>query len=247
MNSLTPIAEVTPEQGLTQEQVQQRLDSGKSNLVTFQKDRSEKEIILHHMLTFFNLVFVVLAVILVIAQSSVKNMTFLLVAAINTVIGIVQEIRAKRAVDKLTLVAAQTVKTIRDGKTEMIPSHLLVRDDIVEFSAGSQICADATLRTGELQVNESLVTGEADVIKKHPGDELKSGSFVIAGRGRAQLTQVGADAFAVKLAMEAKADPKAAKSEMMRSLDRLIQVVGLLLIPIGYIFKVLRNAWRKGY
>ena len=222
-----------PKQGLSGEQVDIRKACGWDNVSPASAGKTEREIIVGNTFTFFNLVFVVLAVILVIAQSSIKNMTFLVVAAINTVIGSVQEIRAKRAVDKLTLVAAQTVKTVRDGKTEMIPSHLLVRDDIVEFSAGSQICADATLRTGELQVNESLVTGEADVIKKQPGDELKSGSFVIAGRGRAQLTQVGADAFAVKLAMEAKADPKAAKSEMMRSLDRLIQVVGLLLIPIG--------------
>ena len=224
-----------PKQGLNQEQVDIRIACGWDNAAPTSAGRTEREIILGNTFTFFNLVFVVLAVILVFARSSIMNMTFLVVAAVNTVIGIVQEIRAKRAVDKLTLVAAQTVKTVRAGKTEMIPSHLLVRDDIVEFSSGSQICADATLRTGELQVNESLVTGEADVIKKRPGDELKSGSFVIAGRGRAQLTRVGTDAFAVKLAMEAKADPKAAKSEMMRSLDRLIQVVGLLLIPIGCI------------
>ena len=224
-----------PKQGLNQDQVDIRTACGWDNAAPTSAGKTEREIIIGNTFTFFNLVFVVLAAVLVFAQSSIKNMTFLVVAAINTVIGIVQEIRAKRAVDKLTLVAAQTVKTIRSGKTEMIPSHLLVRDDIVEFSSGSQICADAVLRTGELQVNESLVTGEADVIKKRPGDELKSGSFVIAGRGRAQLTQVGTDAFAVKLAMEAKADPKAAKSEMMRSLDRLIQVVGLLLIPIGSI------------
>ena len=224
-----------PKQGLSYDQVDIRKACGWENVSPASAGKTEREIIIGNTFTFFNLVFVVLAAVLVFAHSSVKNMTFLVVAAINTVIGIVQEIRAKRAVDKLTLVAAQTVKTIRGGKAEMVPSHLLVRDDIVEFSSGSQICADAILRSGELQVNESLVTGEADIIKKRPGDELKSGSFVVAGRGRAQLTQVGADAFAVKLALEAKADPKAAKSEMMRSLDRLIQVVGLLLIPIGCI------------
>lgn len=233
MNSLTPIAEVTPEQGLTQEQVQQRLDSGKSNLVTFQKDRSEKEIILHHMLTFFNLVFVVLAVILAICGSSIKNMTFLVIAFANAVIGCFQEIRAKRAVDKLTLVAAQTLKTIRGGKAEMVRSDLLVQDDIVEFAAGNQICADGVLRTGFLQVDESLITGEADAISKNPGDDLKSGSFVVAGTGQVQLTKVGNEAFAAKLAAEAKKKPRAAKSEMMRSLDKLIKFMGFMLIPVG--------------
>ena len=233
MNSLVPTQEVSPKEGLSQEQVQQRLDSGKSNLVTFQKDRSEKEIILHHLLTFFNLVFVVLALILAICGSSVKNMTFLVIALANSVIGCFQEIRAKRAVDKLTLVAAQTLKTIRNGKTEMVRSDLLVQDDIVEFAAGNQICADGIVRTGFLQVDESLITGEADAIAKNPGDELKSGSFVIAGTARAQLTHVGNDAFAAKLAEEAKSKPRAAKSEMMRSLDKLIKFMGIMLIPVG--------------
>ena len=224
-----------PQRGLTREQAELRSACGWSNAAPASAGKTEKEIVLSKIVTFFNLVFIVLAVILVIGGSSIKNMTFLVVVVINTVIGIYQELRAKRAVDKLTLVAAQTVKTFREGKAEMIRSDLLVRDDIVEFSAGSQICADGIVRIGELQVNESLITGEADAITKKPGDELKSGSFVIAGRGRAQLTQVGGDSFAAKLAAEAKADPKAAKSEMMHSLDRLIQVVGILLIPVGVV------------
>jgi cation-transporting ATPase E len=151
----------------------------------------------------------------------------------NAAIGCFQEIRAKRAVDKLTLVAAQHIRTIRDGQLLKLRSDILVRDDIVEFVAGDQICADGIVCTGELHVNESLVTGEEDAIVKRPGDELKSGSFVIAGTARAQLTRVGGDSFAARLAAEAKADPHAAKSEMMRSLDRLIRVVGIALIPIG--------------
>jgi len=224
-----------PQTGLTREQAEHRKKSGWNNQTSDGVMRTEGEIILQNCLTFFNLVFVVLAVILAISGSSIKNMTFLVVVIVNTVIGCVQEIRAKRAVERLTLVAAQTVKAVRAGTVTEIRSDELVRDDIVIFSTGNQICADAVVREGELQVNESLVTGEADPITKGPGDELKSGSFVIAGRGHAQLTRVGDDAFAAKLSLEAKADPHAVKSEMMRSLDKLIRVVGVALVPIGII------------
>ena len=224
-----------PQQGLSLAQAKLRLDNGWGNKANDSSARTEKQIILENCLTFFNLVFIVLAALLLLAGSSVIKLTFLVVVIVNTVIGCVQEIRAKRAVDKLTLVAAQTVKVIREGAACCLRSDLLVRDDIVEFDSGDQICADGVLRTGQLQVNESLITGEADAIVKNPGDTLKSGSFVIAGRGRAQLTQVGDDAFAARLSAEAKKDPKAAKSEMMRSLDRLIKVIGFALIPIGIV------------
>ena len=227
------ICQPDPQVGLTAAQAQERLDGGWGNAVTAKGTRSEKDIILQNILTFFNLIFVILAVILVVFGSSVKNMTFMIVVLINTAIGIFQEIRAKRAVDKLTLVAAQQVRTVRDGEVTQIRSDLLVRDDIVEFGAGDQICADGILRSGQMQVNESLLTGESDLIVKNPGDELKSGSFVVAGRGRAQLTRVGDDAFAARLTAEAKADPRAAKSEMMLSLDRLVRFMGVVLIPVG--------------
>ena len=235
VRSRVEVIHADPDRGLSGPEAELRLRSGWGNSAPDSAGRSEAEIVLANLLTFFNLVFAVLAVALLLAGSSIKNLTFLVAVICNIAIGCFQEIRAKRAVDKLTLVAAQKLKTIRDGQAEMIRSDLLVRDDIVEFSIGNQICADAILRTGELQVNESLITGEADAILKRPGDELKSGSFVVAGRGRAQLTQVGADAFAAKLAAEAKADPRAAKSEMMRSLDRLIRVVGVALVPVGLI------------
>ncbi len=228
-----PVLDADPQQGLSPEEVLARKRGGWINRTPASASKTEKEIVLENCLTFFNMVFIVLAVVLLIGGSSVKNMTFLVVVICNTLIGIYQEIRAKRAVDKLTLVAAGQLRTIRSGQTVKVRSDLLVRDDIVEFTPGDQICADGILRTGELQVNEALVTGEEDAIVKRPGDELKSGSFVVAGMGRAQLTKVGSDSFAAQLAMEAKADPHAAKSEMMRSLDRLIKVVGFALIPIG--------------
>ncbi len=239
-----------PAVGLSAAQVQERKEKGWANGSVKSASRSEKEIILENIVTFFNLVFVVLAVVLALSGSSIKNMTFMVVVICNAAIGCFQEIRAKRAVDKLTLVAAQQVMTLRSGTLTKIRSDLLVRDDIVEFSAGNQICADGILRTGELWVNESLITGEADNVHKLPGDELKSGSFVVAGLGRVQLTAVGTDSFAARLALEAKADPHAAKSEMMRSLDKLIRVVGFLLIPIGLVlfyqeFKVLHLGFRS--
>ena len=230
-----PVVDPDPEQGLTSQQVAVRSNGGWKNTHVNGPLRSEREIIIENCLTFFNLVFVVLAVVLLLSGSSVKNMAFMLVVLINTVIGCVQEIRAKRSVEKLTLVAEQTLPAVRDGRILPIRSQALVRDDIVLFAPGDQICADAVVRTGQLQVNEALITGEADPIVKNPGDELRSGSFVVAGRGRAQLTRVSADAYAAKLALEAKKDPHASKSEMMRSLDKLIRVVGFLLIPIGIV------------
>ena len=230
-----PVEQADPELGLTTMQAAARAEGGWANGTPASAGKTEREIILENTLTFFNLVFVILAIVLLIGGSSPKNLTFLGVMICNTVIGCYQEIKAKRAVDKLTLVAAQQIRTIRDGKLSTLRSDALVRDDIVEFVSGDQICADGILRSGELQVNEALVTGEEDAIRKHPGDELKSGSFVIAGTGRAQLTHVGSDSFAARLAQEAKADPHAAKSGMMRSLDRLIRVVGFALIPVGLI------------
>ena len=222
-----------PQVGLTAGELEERLKGGWTNDTRVDASRSEKEIIVQNVCTFFNLIFLVLAVALAVSGSSLKNMTFLVAAACNTVIGCYQEIRAKRAVDKLSLVSAQAVKAVREGTEVAVRSDRLVRDDIVIFSSGDQICADAVVCTGTLQVNEALVTGEADPVTKHPGDALLSGSFVISGRAHCRLTQVGADCFAAKLAAEAKANPHATKSEMMRSLDRLIRVVGFALVPVG--------------
>ena len=227
------VLEALPETGLTQAQAAQRAERGWANGLAKSAGKTEWDIIAENLFTFFNLVFVILAVALALAGSSVKNMTFLVVVVCNLCIGCYQEIRAKRAVDRLTLVAAQKIRTIRDGKTEVIPSDALVRDDIVEFVVGDQICADGAVLTGSVQVNEALITGEEDAVVKMPGDALLSGSFVISGKARVRLTGVGEDAFAAKLAQAAKEDPHAAKSEMMRALDKLIRWVGIALIPVG--------------
>ncbi len=233
MNEELEILETDPQLGLTAREVQSRFEAGLQNKPTQQTGRTEKQIIRENLCTFFNLVFAIMAVALALVGSSVMNMTFMVIVVVNTIIGCFQEIRAKRAVDKLTLLAAHTVKTVRDGKTEEIRFDELVKDDIVIYGPGDQISADGVLCTGSLYVNESLLTGEADAIEKLPGDSLLSGSFVVTGNGRMRLTQVGDEAFATRLALEAKKNPKPAKSEMMRSLDLMIRVIGILLIPIG--------------
>ena len=227
-----PVVDADISEGLTSVQVVARQNNGLRNVTPASNTKTEKQIVKEKVFTFFNLIFIVLGVLLLIV-GSFKNMTFLIIAVINTVIGIFQETRAKRAVDKLTLVAAGRLRVIRDGKRHEIPTDQLVRDDIVEFAAGNQICADAIVRDGQLQVNESLLTGEADAIIKNPGDELKSGSFVISGRCKAQLTRVGSDSYAAKLAAEARSDVSSTSSEMMNSLTKLITVVGIALIPMG--------------
>ncbi|MGM9628767.1 MAG: HAD-IC family P-type ATPase [Faecousia sp.] len=223
------IPSIPAEEGLTSEQAAQRTPAGAAK----HSGKTEREIILTHCFTFFNLIFVILAALLIIARSSVLNMGFLVVAVINTVIGIVQEIRAKRAVDQLTLVAERPVKVVRDGKLQELPAEQLVRDDIAEFGQGDTLPADGIIRSGELWLDESLITGEAESVARAEGDTVQSGSIVLAGRGRVQLTAVGEESFASQLSQEAKQNPRARKSEMMRSLDRLILAVGIVLVPVG--------------
>ena len=229
-----PMLQADPAEGLSPQETKLRQSNGLSNIMPPSNTKSEGQIIKENVLTFFNLIFLVLALCLCLV-GSFKNLMFLLVAAANTVVGSFQEIRAKRAVDKLTLVAAGTAKAIRSGQRVSVRTDQLVRDDIVEFAAGDQICADAVVRDGQLQVNESLLTGEADAILKNPGDTLKSGSFVISGRARVQLTHVGSESYAAKLAAEARRNVRSTKSEMMLSLTKLITVVGIALIPLGII------------
>ena len=224
-----------PEQGLTTAQAEEHLAQGLGAGPGADSGKSEKEIVLRHCLTFFNLVFVVLAVLLLVGRSTIMNMGFLGVVIVNTVIGIYQEIKAKRAVDKLSLVARHPVKILRDGQLQDISPEEIVRDDIAEFAQGDQVCADGILRSGSLFVDESLLTGEEDSVEKQPGDTVHSGSIVLAGRGRVELTAVGDNCGASKLAQAAKHNPQAKKSEMTRSLDHLILFLGIILVPVGII------------
>ena len=227
-----PVKESAPEEGLTEEEARARAEYGLANTPVESPTKTEKEIVLHHSLTFFNFIFVFLAACLI-AVGSYKDMLFLLIAIANTLIGIFQEIRSKRTIDKMTLMSVRRYAVIRSGKRVSLPSEALVRDDIIELSVGDQICADAIVVSGQIQVNEALVTGEADQITKVVGEPLLSGSFVVSGKCRARLTKVGAASYVSRLTLEAKKDVKMAKSEMMQSLTRLIRVIGIALLPMG--------------
>lgn len=229
-----PVKEPDWRYGLSYDDVSTREENGLLNTPVDSPTKTEKQIIKEHCFTFFNLIFLVLAAILL-AFGLFKDITFLVIVLANTAIGIFQEIRSKRTVDQLTLMSVRKVTVIRDGEASRIPSDMLVRDDIVEFCAGDQICADGIVCSGNVQVNESLITGEADAIDKEDGDSLLSGSFVISGRCRARLTSVGADSYASKLTLEAKNNVKSSPSEMINSLNKLIRVIGIILVPLGII------------
>lgn len=221
-----------PKLGLTTAQAASFLEQGLGNEMVESSAKSTGQIIRENTLTFFNLVFVVLAALLVLA-GDFKDMMFLGIAAVNSIIGIVQQIRSRATLEKLSLISETRVKVVRDGQLGTVPVHKLVREDIVELGAGDQIPADGPVMSGQVTVNEALITGEADPITKDPGDELLSGSFVVSGKCRARLDRVGKSSYAARLSLEAKADQGVGRSEMMRSLDRLIRFIGFALIPIG--------------
>ncbi len=227
-----PLLYPSAEQGLTSEQARALLAAGWGNEAVASPAKSDKQIVRENVFTYFNLIFVVLAACLLLV-GDIWDMSFLLLAAANTAIGIGQQLRSKRTIEKLTVLTASSADVIRDGEKQRIPVDRLVREDVVEFGSGAQIPADGTILSGQVQVNEGLVTGEADAITKKAGDGLLSGSFVISGRCRARLDRVGADSYAAKLTLAAKKESAPAKSEMMRSLDRLIRFIGVALIPIG--------------
>lgn len=218
--------------GLNSDQVNEYFENGWSNEPVEPPSKTVPEIIKSNLFTYFNLVFAVLAALLILA-GSFRNLTFLPVIMANLFIGIIQEIRAKNTLDKLSVLNAPKALVVREGRQFSIPAEELVLDDIVIFKAGNQICADAIVVDGEVSVNESLLTGESDEISKKPGDELMSGSFIVSGECYARLDKVGEDSYISKLTLEAKAMNSEEQSEMIRVLDKLVGVVGILIIPIG--------------
>ncbi len=224
-------------QGLNREQVSEYKRNGWTNEPVEPPSKTVAEIVKSNVFTYFNLVFAILAMLLIFA-GSFRSLTFLPVILANTFIGIVQEIRAKNTLDKLSVLHAPKVVVVRDGKKWNIPAEELVLDDVVIFKAGNQICADAVVIDGEVSVNESLLTGEADEISKKCGDELMSGSFIVSGQCHARLDRVGEDSYISKLTLEAKALNHEEQSEMIRVLDKLVAVVGILIIPIGILLFV---------
>ena len=207
---------------------------GWTNRAVESASKTTKEIIHENVFTYFNLIFAVLAVLLCIA-GSFRDLTFLPVILANTLIGIIQEVRAKQVLDNLSMLNAPRSAVVRDGKKKIVDSEELVLDDIVIFKAGSQVCAAAEVCAGEGQVNESLLTGESDEITKRRGDKLMSGSFIVSGQCHARLDKVGEDSYIAKLTLQAKEMQEGEQSEMIRSLDKLVKYVGVAIIPIGII------------
>lgn len=220
--------------GLTQKEVKERINAGKTNQSDASTGLTVKQIILSNTLTYFNLIFLVITVLLCIV-GSFRNLTFLPIILWNIIIGIIQEWRAKKTLDKMNLLNAPHAIVVRDGKESKVTSEELVQDDVVLLSAGEQICADATVLEGNVQVNESLLTGESDEIDKKKGDTLLSGSFVVSGRCYARLDKVGNESYISKLTSEAKTIDGYEQSEMVRSINEIIKWVGIVIIPIGVI------------
>lgn len=223
---------VNPKTGLTPGQVSERMRKGLYNKPVTSPTKTIKEIIYSNVFTYFNLIFFVLAIALI-AVGSFNNLTFMVVITVNLLIGIFQEINSKKTLDSLTLMNVPRVMVRRDGRIIEISTEKLVLDDIVYFSAGNQICADAVVVEGEVQVNEALVTGESDEITKREGAKLLSGSFVVSGKCAAKLTAVGENSFVSKMTLDAKRSEKRKKIGLALSLNRLIMVIGITIIPLG--------------
>lgn len=223
-----------PNYGLTTPQAHEYRANGWDNRSGEASFKSTKEIIKGNTLTYFNMLFVVFAVLLTLV-GSFRDLTFMVVIVANALIGIVQELNAKATLEKLTMLNAPRTKVLRDGKVRSVAAERLVLDDIVIFEPGNQISADAIVVDGEVSVNESLLTGESDEIIKRPGDPLMSGSFIVSGNCWAKLERVGQDSYISKLTLEAKASKDGEQSEMIRSINKLIKIIGVMIIPIGII------------
>lgn len=220
--------------GLTEAEARRIYMEGKSNLPIQAPSKTVKEIVKENVCTYFNLVFAIIAVLLIMV-GSFRDLSFLPIIIANTLIGIVQEIRSKKVIDELTMLNAPKAIVVRDSKEREIPVEDLVLGDIVIFKSGNQICADAEVVSGQVSVNESLLTGEADEITKTEGDELLSGSYINSGICHARLTRVGATSYISKLTLKAKAIKNEEQSEIIRSLNKIVKLAGIAIIPIGLI------------
>ena len=231
--------------GLSAEQVQERFAAHADNYKVESSTMSVSDIVKSNVFTYFNLVFLIITILLSIVGAW-SDMMFLPIIIANTCIGIIQEVHSKKVLDRLSILNAPHCTVVRDGQEHEVEADKLVLDDVVVLQAGSQIPADATVLDGELQVNESLITGESDEIAKHAGDELLSGSFVVSGKAHARLEKVGKDSYISKLTLQATQSKKGEQSEMIRSLNYLIMVMGIIIIPIGIALFVQSYIFNEG-
>ena len=217
--------------GLTHKEVEEKIKQGKSNKVKIKTNESILKILRKNIFTYFNFIFLILTILLI-TSHSYRNLTFLGIIITNILIGIIQQIRSKITLDKLSLLDKNKYTVIRDGKEEEIDSDNLVEGDFIILEAGKQIPADAEVVSGKIYVNESLLTGEQNEIEKNINSNLMSGSFVISGRAVVKLTNVGDESFSAKIMKESK-KIKETKSEMISAIDNIVKFAGIIIIPIG--------------
>lgn len=228
--------------GLTLDQVQQRIDEGYVNLIRDKNKKTYFQIFFKNICTFFNLLCFLVAIALI-CVGAFDNIFFMVIILSNTAIGIVQEIRAKKTMEKISLVTQPTALVVRAGKRYEIPVKEVALDDIIEFSLGKQICADCIIVSGEVEVNESLITGESNAVKKKVGDRLLSGSFISSGECIARADAVGDASYTAQLSAKAK-EYSQPKSELMKSMRIIISVIGVIIIPLGIL--MLGNNYSQG-
>ena len=230
-------------QGLTQAEVEARIADGQVNAIQDSSNRSVKDIVMGNTLTFFNFINIVLLA-LVLSVHSYKNMLFIFIIIANTLIGIFQEIKAKITLDKLKILTVSHVDVIRDGVKKSVTVSELVKDDVILLKSGGQIPADGVILDGEVDVNESLLTGESDSIHKTCGSKVLSGSFVTSGKAMCLLTEVGHDCYMEKLSSEAK-QFKRYKTELQRNLDAILKFISIIIVPLGIILFA-KQYWISG-
>jgi len=241
LHKVLPRVEAPIELGLTYVQARERLENGYSNFKPESAEKTVAQVLKGHIFTYFNLVFVVLA-LCTLFWGIIGNIFFINVVIINTIIGIVQELRSRRALAKLSFITAPNAVVIRDGNQLAIPTDKAVLDDIAVFSGDQQVYADAIVLQGQCHVNEAMVTGESDEIIKNPGDVLLSGSFIVSGQCLARLDKVGRDSFVAQLTMAAKKTRnKLSTGGMVTTLKRLVQVIGILIVPIGIAMFIIQS------
>ncbi|MGL4948835.1 MAG: HAD-IC family P-type ATPase, partial [Anaeroplasmataceae bacterium] len=231
-----PISEVKRvepdlENGLDFDIIDLRKEEGYTNYKHKTTSKSLKSIFFSNIFTFFNILTLSIAGWLI-SVGAIKDLTFLVIVAANIIIGIIQEIRAKKTIDNLSLLSSPTASVIRSGSQTTIPVDEVVLDELILFETGKQICADSIVLDGNVEVNESLLTGESDAIQKKPGDTLMSGSYIVSGNCKAKVVAVGKDNYVDKLTNQAKKYKKP-KSELLGTLNIIIWVMAAIIIPIG--------------
>lgn len=222
------------ELGLTNIQVEERKQKGQVNISQDNISKTKKQIIREHTLTYFNFLNIFLACI-VLSTGRWKNLTFVVVIFVNTIVGIIQEFKVKKVIDQLTVVTVKKVTVLRNQEEVVVPVQDLVMNDVILVENGEQIGADSkVIESYGLEVNESMLTGESKPVRKYPGDELLSGSYVVAGKGRAEVIRVGNDNYSTQLVHKAKHKNKAS-SEMKTSIEKIIKVLSVVIVPVGIV------------